>query len=77
VAPGVGRKARRWLVVSCHAQAQVLDERLKIPAGVQQVTRALDASGGNYRINGLANGHTGFAQCPEVSCRLNRNFLSA
>jgi hypothetical protein len=45
-----GKRAAGWLSVD-HAQAQMLDERLKIPSVVQQVIPALDASGGNYLIH--------------------------
>src|ERR1039458_10484558 len=40
-----------------HAQAEVLGKRIKVPVVVQQVISALDASGGNHGIDGLANGH--------------------
>ena len=46
---------------SRYAQAEVLGERIKIPVIVEQVIPALDAPGGNHRIDGLANGHAG---CP-------------
>src|SRR5260370_826902 len=60
-----------------HAQAEVLDERIEIPVVVQQVMPALDASGGNHRIDGLANRHAEPAQRAEILRRLNRDFLSA
>src|ERR1039458_4598804 len=60
-----------------HAQAEVLGKRIKVPVVVQQVISALDASGGNHGIDGLANGHAEVAQRPEVFRRLNRDFLSA
>src|SRR5471032_311556 len=60
-----------------YAQAQVPGEVIEIPVVVQQVIPALDASGSNHRIDGLANGDAEFAQRPEILRRLNRDFLSA
>jgi hypothetical protein len=40
-----------------YAQAEVPGKRIEIPVAVQQVVPALDASGSNHRIDGLANGH--------------------
>ena len=40
-----------------YAQAEVLGERIEIPVAVQQAIAALDAAGGDHRINGPANGH--------------------
>jgi hypothetical protein len=59
------------------AQAEVFGERIEIAVVVQQGEFALDASGGNYRIDGLANGHTARSQLPEIPGGLNRDFPSA
>jgi hypothetical protein len=48
-----------------HAQAEVLGKRIKVPVAVQRVIPALEASGSNHRIDGLANGHAEAAQRPE------------
>ena len=40
-----------------HVEAEVFNERIEIPVVVQQFIPALDASGCNHRMNGLANGH--------------------
>src|ERR1019366_5824608 len=61
----------------CHAQPEVLGERVKIPVVVQQVVPAFDASGRNHGIDGLANGHAEPAQRAEILRRLNRDFLPA
>src|SRR5260370_15892848 len=60
-----------------YAQAEAPDERIEIPVVVQQVMPALDASGGNHRMDGLANRRAEPAQRAEVLRRLNRDFLSA
>lgn len=39
-----------------YAQAEMPDERVEIPVAVQQLVPAFDASCGNHRIDGLANG---------------------
>ena len=52
-------------------------KRIEVPVVVQQVIPALDASGGNHRIEGLANGDAEAAERPEIFRRLNRDFLSA
>lgn len=60
-----------------YTQAEVPGERIEIPIVVQQVIPALDASGGNHRIEGPANGHAKPSQRSEVLRCLNRDFLSA
>lgn len=55
----------------------MLHERIKVSVVMQQFVAALDASGRDYQINGLANGNTQPAQHPEVSCGLNCSALAA
>ena len=60
-----------------HAQAEVPGKGIEVPVAVQQVVPALDASGSNHRIDGLANGHAEAAQRPEIFRGLNRDFPPA
>src|SRR3954447_9556552 len=60
-----------------YAQSEVLGEGIEIPVVVQQLIPALDASGCNHRIDGLANRYAQPAQCAEILRRLNGDFLPA
>ena len=47
-----------WTGLSHHyAQSEVPGKRIEVPVVVQQVKPAFNASGGDHRIDGLANGH--------------------
>jgi len=60
-----------------YPQTEVLGECIEIPVVVQQFIPALDASGCNHRIDGLADSYTVLAQDANILRRLNGNFLSA
>jgi hypothetical protein len=47
------RRQQAWSVH--YAQTKVLGERIEVPVAVQQIIPALDASGCNHGIDGLAN----------------------
>jgi hypothetical protein len=49
----------------------MLGKRIENPVVVQQNVPALDAPGGNHRIDRLANRHAEDAQRPEILRRLN------
>lgn len=60
-----------------YPQIEVPGERIEIAVVVQQLIPALDASGRNHRIDGLADRHAFLAQAANILRRLNGNIPSA
>lgn len=53
------------------------DKRIEIAIAVEQIESALDASGGDYRIDGFSNGDAELSQRAEVPGGLDGDFLAA